>query len=248
MTEAEWVACEEPERMFSHAADIASNRKARLFVCAECRLRWHLLYHERSRTAVEVAERFADGMAEPEEMFDAGWCAEAPTFGHDFCDGWREFVTDDRTPPEIEQLVVMGVLSPNDFAVIETPAVDELVGDVKEATQFAYKTTLSDLRVRLRSYGRPELFGAVRWSGAWLVRDIFGNPFRPVAFSPEWRTDTAVALAAQMYECRDFSAMPILADALQDAGCDSADILDHCRGAGPHVRGCWVVDLVLGKE
>ncbi|AWM42247.1 hypothetical protein C1280_14260 [Gemmata obscuriglobus] len=80
------------------------------------------------------------------------------------------------------------------------------------------------------------------------MRDIFGNPFRPVTFSLEWRTETTVALAAQMYESRDFSVMPILADALQDAGCDSADILDHCRGSGPHVRGCWVVDLVLGKQ
>jgi hypothetical protein len=51
-----------------------------------------------------------------------------------------------------------------------------------------------------------------------------------------------------MYDSREFSAMPILADALQDAGCDSHDILDHCRGPGPHVRGCWVVDLVLAKE
>ncbi|MBP3953754.1 hypothetical protein J8F10_00365 [Gemmata sp. G18] len=82
----------------------------------------------------------------------------------------------------------------------------------------------------------------------WLTRDIFGNPFRPVTFSPSWRTSTAVALASQMYESRDFGAMPILADALQDAGCDSADVLDHCRGPGPHVRGCWVVDLVLGKR
>ncbi|WP_232069714.1 hypothetical protein [Gemmata massiliana] len=83
---------------------------------------------------------------------------------------------------------------------------------------------------------------------AILLRDIFGNPFRPVAFSPAWRTSIVVALAAQMYESRDFSTMPILADALQDAGCDNADMLDHCRGPGPHVRGCWVVDLVLGKE
>ena len=79
------------------------------------------------------------------------------------------------------------------------------------------------------------------------MRDIFGNPFRPVAFSPEWRTSTAVAIAQGMYESRDFGAMPILADALQDAGCDSADVFDHFRGPGPHVRGCWVVDLVLGK-
>ncbi|VTR95758.1 Uncharacterized protein (Fragment) OS=uncultured bacterium PE=4 SV=1 [Gemmata massiliana] len=80
------------------------------------------------------------------------------------------------------------------------------------------------------------------------LKDIFGNPFRPVSFSPSWRSSTAVSLAAQVYESRDFGAMPILADALQDAGCENEDILSHCRGAGPHVRGCWVVDLVLGKD
>jgi hypothetical protein len=83
---------------------------------------------------------------------------------------------------------------------------------------------------------------------AGLLRDIFGNPFRPVTFDPAWRTSDAIALARQMYESRDFGAMPILADALQDAGCGNEQILSHCRGPGPHVRGCWVVDLVLGKE
>jgi hypothetical protein len=84
---------------------------------------------------------------------------------------------------------------------------------------------------------------------AELLRDILGNPFRPVTFSPEWRTDTAVSLARQMYDSREFGAMPILADALQDAGCDADDILSHCRDtSATHVRGCWVVDLVLGKE
>jgi hypothetical protein len=81
-----------------------------------------------------------------------------------------------------------------------------------------------------------------------LLRDIVGNPFRPVAFDPNWRTSTAVALATRMYDSRDFSVMPILADALQDAGCDHPDILAHCRDDGPHARGCWVVDLVLGKS
>ncbi len=81
-----------------------------------------------------------------------------------------------------------------------------------------------------------------------VVREIFGNPFRPVAFDPEWRTDTAVSLARGMYESRDFSAMPILADALQDAGCENTEILTHCRDETlTHVRGCWAVDLVLGK-
>lgn len=81
-----------------------------------------------------------------------------------------------------------------------------------------------------------------------FIHEIVGNPFRPVTFSPEWRTDTALSLARQMYDTREFSAMPILADALQDAGCDSDDVLNHCRDTTQvHVRGCWVCDLVLGK-
>jgi hypothetical protein len=82
---------------------------------------------------------------------------------------------------------------------------------------------------------------------ATLLRDVIDNPWRSTGLENEWLTSTVSLLARQMYEARDFSAMPILADALQDAGCDSDDILNHCRGAGPHVRGCWVVDLVLGK-
>jgi hypothetical protein len=82
-----------------------------------------------------------------------------------------------------------------------------------------------------------------------IARDIFGNPFRTVAFDPAWRTDTAIAVARQMYERREFSAMPILADALQDAGCEDEVILAHCRDANQvHVRGCWVCDLVLNKN
>jgi hypothetical protein len=83
---------------------------------------------------------------------------------------------------------------------------------------------------------------------AGLVRDVAGNPFRPVTLDPSWRTSTVVQLAEGIYADRAFDRLPILADALQDAGCENADILNHCRSAGPHVRGCWVVDLVLGKE
>ena len=95
---------------------------------------------------------------------------------------------------------------------------------------------------RSKSDGDPSL------PQADLVRDIFGNPFRPVAFDPAWRTSTAIALAQQMYESRDFAAMPILADALQEAGCEDEQVLSHGRGDEAHVRGCWVIDLVLGKK
>jgi hypothetical protein len=83
---------------------------------------------------------------------------------------------------------------------------------------------------------------------AELLHDVFGDTFCPVVFLPEWRTRTTVAMAQQIYASRDFSALPILADALEDAGCDNLDILAHCRGPGPHVRGCWIVDLLLAKK
>ncbi len=81
-----------------------------------------------------------------------------------------------------------------------------------------------------------------------LVHDIFGNPFRPVAFDPRWRSSNSVEIARTIYEDRAFDRMPILADALMDAGCEEPRVINHCQGPGPHVRGCWVVDLVLGKE
>jgi hypothetical protein len=81
-----------------------------------------------------------------------------------------------------------------------------------------------------------------------ILRDIFGNPFRPVTFDPRWRTSDVVGLAQAIYDDKAFERMPILADALMDAGCDEEQIIAHCRGDGSHVRGCWVVDLVLGKS
>ena len=81
-----------------------------------------------------------------------------------------------------------------------------------------------------------------------LLTCIFGNPFRPVGLDPSWLTSTVLQLAAGIYTDRAFDRLPILADALQDAGCDNADILDHCSSASPHVRGCWVVDLILSKD
>ncbi len=94
-----------------------------------------------------------------------------------------------------------------------------------------------------------EAMDALNREFAELLRDTVGNPFRPVALAPVWRTNTAVALARQMHEARDFSAMPILADALEDVGCDNPDILAHCRDPKQvHARGCWVVNLVLGNE
>ncbi len=84
-----------------------------------------------------------------------------------------------------------------------------------------------------------------------LARDIFGNPFRPVVVDPAWllRNGGLVRkLAQSAYDERALDRLPVLADALEEAGCTDADILSHCRSPGPHVRGCWVVDTLLGKQ
>jgi hypothetical protein len=81
-----------------------------------------------------------------------------------------------------------------------------------------------------------------------LIRDVFANPFRAVALDSGWRTPKVTALAQAIYDERSFDRLPVLADALEEAGCHDADILNHCRRPGPHARGCWVVDLILGRQ
>jgi hypothetical protein len=92
-------------------------------------------------------------------------------------------------------------------------------------------------------------FDAERRIQCDLIRDLFGPArFRAIVIDPAWLTSGVVGLARSMYESREFAAIPVLADALEGAGCDTCDVLDHCRGPGPHARGCWLVDLLLGKE
>jgi hypothetical protein len=88
-----------------------------------------------------------------------------------------------------------------------------------------------------------------------ILRDVFGNPFSPVSLAPAWLTPTILALAQAAYDnCTlpagtlDPAPLAVLADALEDAGCTDAELLGHLRGPGPHVGGCWAVDLLLGKS
>jgi hypothetical protein len=88
---------------------------------------------------------------------------------------------------------------------------------------------------------------AERAAQAALVREVFGNPFRPVVCQPRWRTETVLALA-RAADAGVFEAMPVLADALEEAGCNDSELLNHCRGMVSHVRGCWAVELLLGES
>ena len=194
-------------------------RKLRLFGCACCRLFWDHLWDDRLRQAVEVAEALADGRATKQHLDEARTAVEPLT-----ADSYHATAGHGTRESTAASLV---------SGLTQTGAFDA-----------AFAMTYYELPLAGYCGHEREANGTI----CNLLRDIFGNPFRPVAFAPGWRTDTAVTLARQMYESREFSAMPILADALQDAGCDEPAILDHCRAPGEHVRGCWVVDMVLGKE
>jgi hypothetical protein len=94
--------------------------------------------------------------------------------------------------------------------------------------------------------------GGERATQAALLRDVLGNPFRPSPRLPHavfaWNDRTSPRIAEHIYEERAFDRLPILADALLDAGCEDEELIGHCRSQGPHVRGCWAIDLLLGKE
>ena len=227
MTEAEWLTSDNPDQML-RLIGTTSHRKLRLLVSASSREIWSLLT-ERGRRVVEMSELFADG-----------------------------------TVSELDFRVCMSEVGEESNPVIDVPTTRDFANS---AVGISLPPTIASVSSALSC--------AVSAAGCWtgesasdgeydrtvdaereratskqcsLLRCIFGNPFRPVAFSPAWRSETAVALASAIYAERAFDRMPILADALEEAGCDHADVLTHCRGSGPHVRGCWVVDGVLGKE
>jgi hypothetical protein len=231
MTEAEWLASDDVSALLNFVAPHTSRRKERLFAVACCRRHPELLADECHKTLLAL-ERIADEpwpidameTLESEALADAdglSWQANTPSG----CACWF--------------------------------AADALY----DAVSFRVAAAAQDMRRATATAAiPPDQFDVTRPEPAApldpventvqlrLLRDVFGNPFRRRPFSPAWRTDTAVALAQQMYESRDFSPAPVLADALQDAGCDHDDLLNHLRDPeGTHVRGCWAVDLVLEK-
>jgi hypothetical protein len=253
MTEAKWLACADPAPMLKFVDGKASDRRLRLFACACCRCIWQLLPPGPSREAVRVAEDYADRQAGDRVRQAAEERAEvvraAAPAAYD-----RE--VDESTYAESDEVIAAGwtLLVAADAAsaakaTTAASAADAARGASKKAGEAEAWSVQADLWSA----------GIGRRAGDWpfaeparqaeLARDIFGNPFRSPALDPAWRVwngGTVPMLARGIYEERAFDRLPILADALEEAGCTDGGILGHCRGPGPHVRGCWVVDLILG--
>jgi hypothetical protein len=200
------------------------DRQHRLLACGLCRQVAPLVDRPELLSVLEASEAFADGLLSAVEL------GRARQFALHVARGFAEI-------PEQEKFASAVALT----AGVAAPSSRNLYKTVEPFTAGVIGRALGGVLALLAETG---LIPAVPGFAA-LFDDIAP---RGADFSPEWRTDTVVAFARQMYEACEFSAMPILADALQDAGCDSEDVLSHCRGPGPHLRGCWVVDLVLGKE
>ena len=233
VTEKQWLEATNIHELHLFWTAKKQYRKWRLFGVACCRRAMALTPDLRFEHLAECAEKFADGAI--------NWGGVKVV--RKVMSSFRRELGDEFGPNEVKY----ATLDALDRASRLKPY--DALGAVHEARHsFAARVC----KGRERDFTRDE------WDLAHnteeneqmaLAHDIFGNPFRHVSFSPEWRTSTVVSIARSMYDSRDFSPMPILADALQDAGCEHEDILAHCRDAnGTHVRGCWVVDLVLGKS
>jgi hypothetical protein len=237
MTETEWLGCTDPASMLKSVRHRSSNRKLRLFACACCFRFRHLIVTE-AQQALEVAERYAEGLATPDERkktrelaFHAAWVGDPGTAHRRgpakacVCDALARSAYDAAVGALFRSQGI-GLLSKTDWP---SSAID-----------------LEEGLGRIVDWSSGEQEQAV--FHAELLRDVFGNPFRPVSVRPAWLTPSVLAVARSIYDARAFDRLPDLADALVIAGCDEEVILMHCRSEGPHVRGCWGVDLVLGKE
>jgi hypothetical protein len=250
MTEAEWLTCTEPQVILDFLRGKASERKLRLFACACCRRIWPHLQRKGSRRMVEVCEEYADGRVRQRKLTSVWESADEAWQGIHWSGGGDV----DQRPAEA--VCYLGVeFKVNDAAESAAATFGALArGEVYERIwqtpgKEHDERWAEDDAVRLAAECSEESVQAS------LLRDILGNPFRPVTLAPSWLTSSVVALSQAAYEERQLPAgtldptrLAVLADALEDAGCTDAELLGHLRGPGPHVRGCWALDLILGKE
>ncbi len=219
MTEQEWQQCDDPKRMLEFLLGKVSNRKLRLYTVACAHRVWQRLDDERTRNAVEIAEQFADDQVPSQALIRA------------------------RSAVRSAERSGQGTWHPAGFVAwcatrhtIHTAACEAtecvIWNPVEKNSCFVH---LVEESLRL----------------ARLCRCVFGSPQRALSLEPgllAWNEGIVTKIAQGIYADRAFDRLPVLADALEEAGCDDNNILNHCRQSGEHVRGCWVVDLILGKE
>jgi hypothetical protein len=198
MTEAQWAACRNPDRLLDYHTIKSDHRRVRLLVAGCVRLAAAADDPPLVAEVLDAVERYANGEAARAEFLAARKAIRAAIRGK----------TKSRT-----------------IRALATFADDAMEGVL---------VTL------------PRLTGRDKAGECELIRCVFGNPYRTTAVAPAWRTATVVALARGITADRGFDRLPVLADALEEAGCDAPAVLEHCRGVGRHARGCWVIDGCLG--
>jgi hypothetical protein len=221
MTESEWRKCKEPSSMMDCLGverDEGWNRQLLLLRLACCRRIEHLLPNKQCKAVLKALERYIEGRCTAEQLAKAKWIAHESYFGQ---------TRQPRLRARANGLAVSALITCGD-------SLFHTMGTAQTAAAEATGRAVIEIE---EEKGQSD-----------LVRDIFGNPFQPVTMDSSWQTSTVVALAKAIYKEEAFDRMPILADALEDAGCTNTDILNHCRQPGVHVRGCWVLDTVLARR
>jgi hypothetical protein len=219
-----------PFFQYADTPDRLTQRKLRLFGVALCRLVSAQFPHPRCHESVGIAERFADGRATSDQRGSARFEIEDVLQIYGPRTDGRSFDL------QFNAAYAATDVCKQDAFDAATDVMDHVRRNVPELA-----------RRPIADYGlQRHLFLADMFHP--FIRDVFGDSSAVPAFDPRWRTADCVGLALGIYDDRAFDRLPILADALIEAGCDDEQILAHCRSDGPHVRGCWVVDLVLGKE
>ncbi len=244
MTESEWLACQDPQKMIAFLRGKATDRKLWLAGCAFCRRVWDLVPDRRSRHAIEATERFADGNATVEEVSRSRADAEV---------AYAE--------AEVRAALSRRAAACASFALGHAPEWEPArwpcIGSVatQSALSEAFSTESQGKNRKERKRLRNEAHARANAAQCDLLKDLMGCLSRWSSRALQPPSQIVCRLAQAAYEMRDLPSgyldparLAVLSDALEEAGCDSTDLLSHLRSPGPHVRGCWALDLILGKS
>ncbi|MGF1580179.1 MAG: hypothetical protein ACFCD0_12520 [Gemmataceae bacterium] len=240
MNESLWLNSTNPDDLLEFLLDVTSDRKLRLFACACCRELIHLVTEEHCLAALEAAEASADENIDANELHEAWFAAHQhkPIFRDaNWAACWVA------APAVVQAVARTSLYVANYLAEI---AAEEARNQARAAVcSGAPEDRTSQAWNDYHSFVE-QATNQVREQQTHLLRDIVGNPYRPLQPDPAWRTQTVQSIARKIYSENRFEQVLILADALEEAGCQDETVLDHFRNGHKHVRGCHVVDAILG--